>query len=95
MPTIEEILQRLHNAKVFSVLDAADGYNQCRLDKESSYLTTFWTPVQRYGWLRMPFGIKTTSEEYQYRQTKTLQQVPGLAIVADDLLVCGYGDTNS
>ena len=55
MPTIEEILPKLHNAKVFSVLDAADGYNQCRLDKGSSYLTTFWTPFQRYRWLRMPF----------------------------------------
>ena len=41
----------------------------------------------------MPFGIKTASEEYQRRQTEALQGVPGLAIVADDLLVCGYGDT--
>ena len=93
MPTIEEILPKLHNAKVFSVLDASDGYNQCRLDEDSSYLTTFWTPFQRYRWLRMPFGIKTASEEYQRRQTEALQGVPGLAIVADDLLVCGYGDT--
>ena len=63
MPTIEEILPRLHNAKVFSILDVADGYNQCLLDKESSYLTPFWMPFQRYRWLRMPFGIKTASEE--------------------------------
>ena len=93
MPTIEEILRRLHNTKVFSVLDAADGYNQCRLDKESSYLITFWMPLQRYRWLRMPFGIKTASAEYQCCQTEALQGVPGLVVVADDLLVCGYGDT--
>ena len=41
----------------------------------------------------MPFGIKTASEEYQRRQTEALQGVPGFAIVADDLLVYGYGDT--
>ena len=41
----------------------------------------------------MPIGIKTASEEYQHRQTEALQGVPGLAIVTDDLLVCGYGDT--
>ena len=93
MPMIEEILPRLHSTKVFSGLDAADGYNECQLDKESSYLTTFWTPFQRYRWLRMPFGIKTASEESQCRQTEALQGVPGLAIVADDLLVCGYRDT--
>ena len=93
MPTIEEILPKLHNAKVFSILDAEDGYNQCRLGKGSSCLTTFWKPFQRYRWLRMPFGIKTASDEYQRCQIETLKGVPGLAIVSDDLLVCGYGDT--
>ena len=41
----------------------------------------------------MPFGIKTASKEYQHHQPEALQGVPGLAIVADDLLVCGYVDT--
>ena len=41
----------------------------------------------------MPFGIKTASEEYQRRKTEALEGVPGLEIVADDLLVCGFGDT--
>jgi hypothetical protein len=38
-----------------------------------SYLTTFWTPVFRYRWLRMPFGIKPAAEEYQGRQCEALQ----------------------
>ena len=42
MPTIEEILPSL--AKVFSDMDAKNGYWQVRLDEDGSYLTTFWTP---------------------------------------------------
>ena len=40
MPTIEDIATRLHGAKVFSVLDAKNGFWQVKLDEESSHLTT-------------------------------------------------------
>ena len=63
MPTLEEVLPKLANAKVFSVLDAKDGFHQVKLDKQSSYLTTFWTPFGRYRYLRMPFGICSAPEE--------------------------------
>ena len=63
LPTIEEILPGVAKAKVFSVLDAKDGFHEVELDEESSYLTTFWTPFGRYRWLRMPFGIKVAPEE--------------------------------
>ena len=59
-----EILPYLSNAKVFSVLDAKDGFWQIKLDKESCMLTKFWTPFGRYRWLRMPFGINTAPEEF-------------------------------
>ena len=68
MPAVEEILPHLSNEKVFSILDAKDGFWQVKLDEESSYLTTFWTPFGRYCWPRMPFGISTAPEEFQRRQ---------------------------
>ncbi|UYV76658.1 K02A2.6-like [Cordylochernes scorpioides] len=57
IPTIDEILPSLNNAKIFTVIDAKDGFWQVKLDSQSSDLTTFWTPFGRYKWLRMPFGI--------------------------------------
>ena len=45
--TLDDILPNLAKAKVFSVLDAKDGYHQIELDGESSYLTTFWSPKGR------------------------------------------------
>jgi hypothetical protein len=48
MPTLDEILPELTDAKVFTTLDARRGFWQLCLDEESSYLTTFWTPSGRY-----------------------------------------------
>ena len=48
MHTIEEVVAEIPGAKVFSVLDAKSGFHQIKLDEESSYLTTFNTPVGRY-----------------------------------------------
>jgi len=64
LPTIEDTIADLAKAKVFSVLDAKDGFWQVKLTTESSYLTTFNTPFGRYRWLRMPFGISSATEEF-------------------------------
>jgi len=64
LPTIEEVIPKLKNAKFFSLLDAKNGYWQVELDYASSILTTFNTPLGRYRWLRLPFGISCASEEY-------------------------------
>ena len=37
MPTLEEILPRLAETKVFSILGATDGFYQIGLDKNSSF----------------------------------------------------------
>ena len=71
MPTIEEIATRLYKAKMFTVVDAKDGFWQKKLDRESSYKTTFNTPFGRYCWLRMPFGISSAPEVWQ----RTLQEL--------------------
>ena len=93
MPTLDEILPNLANAKIFSVLDAKDGFHQVQLDESSSYLTTFWTPFGRYRYLRMPFGIKSAPEEYQRRMHDIVKGLPGVEVIADDILVYGKGNT--
>ena len=49
IPTIEEVTPRVAKARVFSVADAKDGFLQVVLDEKSSYLTTFWTPMDGTG----------------------------------------------
>ena len=93
LPTIEDILPKLKNAKVFSVLDAQKGFWQIELDESSSFLTTFWTPFGRFRWLRMPFGISSAPEEFQRRQHEVLENLNGVDVIADEILVYGRGET--
>ena len=44
LPVIDDVLPALSNAKVFSVLDARNGFWQLALDEESSKVTTMATP---------------------------------------------------
>lgn len=57
MKTVEDIVSNIPNACIFSKLDAKSGFLQIKLNEKSSYLTTFNTPIGRYRWLRLPFGI--------------------------------------
>lgn len=93
MPTLEEILPRLSKAKVFSTLNAKDGFNRIGLDEESSKKTTFWTPFGGYRYLRMPFGISLAPEEFECKLHEKRTGLEGIEILQDDLLVVGYGDT--
>ncbi|UYV77603.1 K02A2.6-like, partial [Cordylochernes scorpioides] len=89
IPTIDEILPSLNNAKIFTVIDAKDGFWQVKLDSQSSDLTTFWTPFGRYKWLRMPFGISAAPEEFQRRLHEVIE---GVEVIADDILIVCQGD---
>ncbi len=93
LSTIEDVLPDLGRAKVFSTLDAKNGFWQVELDEESSHLCTFNTPFGRYRWLRMPFGITSAPEEFQRRQDQVIEGLRGVRGVADDILVYGEGST--
>ncbi|XP_033747087.1 uncharacterized protein K02A2.6-like [Pecten maximus] len=95
MPTIEDILPELNKARLFSVVDAKDGFWHIELDEESSYLTTFGTPWGRYRWIRMPFGISPAPEEFQRRLDEALEGLEGTKAIHDDIVVFGCGDTDA
>ncbi|PIK49541.1 hypothetical protein BSL78_13603 [Apostichopus japonicus] len=65
IPTVEEIVASIPDATVLSVLDAKSGLLQIKIYYESSLLTTFNTPIGRYRWFRLPFGIKSALEMFQ------------------------------
>jgi len=87
IPTMEEIAAEFAGKTVFSTLDLKDGYWQIQLDEQSSLLCTFSTPFGRYRFTRMPFGIKSDSEVFQKRNEETFSGIPGIHIVADDIII--------
>ena len=87
LPTIEELTTRIGNAKVFTVLDASNGFWQVPLDEKSSKLTCFNTPFGRYRWLRIPFGLNSASEVCQRRMQEIIEGLPGTEVIFDDFLI--------
>ena len=69
------------------------GFYQVKLDKESSLLTTLWTPFGRYRYLRIPQGISSAPEEYQHHQKEALAGLNGVEVIADNILCYGSGET--
>ena len=92
LPTIDDVIPDLKQAKVFSTIDAKDGFWHVELDEESSKLTTFLTSFRKFRWLRLPFGISIAPEEFQRRIHGALTGLEGIACIADDILVYGCGN---
>ena len=80
---IEDVLLLLSDAKLFTVLDAKNGFWHVQLDTDSSYLTTFSTPWSGYRWLCMPFGITSVPEEIQGSMDITPESLDGTKAIAD------------
>jgi len=93
MPTIDDVLTQLTGAKVYSTADLKHGYWHCLLDPESSLLTAFETPLGRFIWRRLPFGINIAPEVFQAKVHQALEGLRGVFCVAEDLLIAGFGDT--
>ena len=66
LPRIEESLDCLNGAKIFTSLDLKSGYWQVPLDEESIPLTAFTVgPLGFYECVRMPFGLTNAPATFQ------------------------------
>ena len=93
LPKVDETLAQLAGAKVFSKLDANSGFWQIPLLQPSRHLTTFITPMGRYCFNKLPFGISSAPEHFQRRMSELLTGLQGVLCHMDDILVFGRDDT--
>jgi hypothetical protein len=87
IPTIEDIIAEIGDARYFSVVDITKGFWQIRLDKKSADICTFVTPYGRYQFLRLPFGLASAAEIFRKYLDAIISGTSGVIAYMDDLLI--------
>ena len=88
--TLNDILPRLNNIQYMSIIDASSGYHNLKLDKQSSYLTTFSYPFGRYQYKHLPFRAVSAGDMFPCIIDEIFNDMPNVFGIADNILVIGY-----
>ena len=92
IPRIDDLFDRLGEAKYFSILDAKSGYHQLPLSKEESELTAFVVPWGQFEFADVtPFGLKGAGYSFQRFMSTILGEsnYTDALCYLDDVLVWG------
>lgn len=65
LPLIEDQLDKLRDAELYTTLDLKNGFHHVPVDKDSQKYTSFVTPTGQYEFCKMPFGLSTAPSVFQ------------------------------
>ncbi|XP_076843062.1 uncharacterized protein LOC143487779 [Brachyhypopomus gauderio] len=89
LPRVEESLDALGNAQLFSTLDLTAGYFQVAVCEEDREKTAVTTPFGLFEWCRMPFGLCNAPATFQRLMGVVLGDLAfdTLLVYLDDIII--------
>ncbi|GBM96973.1 Retrovirus-related Pol polyprotein from transposon 17.6, partial [Araneus ventricosus] len=90
LPLIEDVLDKLQDAKVYSTLDLKNGFFHVEVNEDCKHFTSFVVPDGQFEFNKVPFGISTSPSVFQiyvYSIFRELMRKGIVIIYMDDLII--------
>jgi len=91
LPRIDDLLDCLQGAVLFTIIDATDGFWQVLMETKSKKYTGFVVGEKHYQWRVMPMGLANSPSTFQRMMNKVLEGLIGQCclVYMDDVIVFG------
>ncbi|GFW30962.1 hypothetical protein TNCV_2940621 [Trichonephila clavipes] len=90
LPLIEDVLDRLQGAKVYTTLDLKNGFFHVDVNEDCKHFTSFVVPDGQFEFNKVPFSLSTSPsvfQRYVYSIFRELMRKGVVIIYMDDLII--------